>query len=145
MAMNPSRIGTGSAYFFRLPPEKETDGNTKSSVKDELDDDLKDEKGILCRQCLHLITTPAERISMHGSHKHVFFNPHGILFEIGCFRAASGCRYTGRATKEWSWFPGYSWRIGVCSGCLTHLGWLFVSEGYNSFNGLIINRIVETG
>ena len=32
------------------------------------------------------------------------------------------------ASKEDSWFPGYSWRIASCGECASHLGWLFTSD-----------------
>jgi hypothetical protein len=31
-----------------------------------------------------VITSPAERIVVQGSHQHTFANPHGIIYEIGC-------------------------------------------------------------
>ena len=29
--------------------------------------------------------------------------------------------------KLFSWFPGYSWQVIVCSTCYNHIGWEFVA------------------
>ncbi|RJP76740.1 MAG: hypothetical protein C4522_16860 [Desulfobacteraceae bacterium] len=98
---------------------------------------------IVCRQCYHIITRPEEKIQVNGSHQHTFANPSGLIFEIGCFQNAEGCGYTGQATKEYSWFNGYAWRIAVCGKCLTQLGWLFsTSMGITRFNGLILENLI---
>lgn len=34
---------------------------------------------------------------------------------------------TGRPSIEFSWFPGYSWQITLCSACHHHLGWKFLA------------------
>jgi len=86
-----------------------------------------EEPYILCRQCSQAITRSTERISKQGAHQHTFANPHGIVYEIGCFRSAIGCGHSGPATDEFSWFPGYEWRVAVCRSCLTHLGWVFAA------------------
>ncbi len=132
-------------WEFRVGPEKPGKGSTKESPEGkpfETESDF--EESILCRQCLQELTKPSERISIQGSHQHIFSNPHGIVFEIGCFRSVSGCGAVGPATLEWSWFKGYSWRILVCRMCLTHLGWLFSSSSNESFCGLILDRIIES-
>jgi hypothetical protein len=102
-----------------------------------------EEPGILCRACLHPITRVSERIAVQGSHRHTFANPHGLVFEIGCFRQASGCAAAGAATDEFTWFAGYSWRVCVCSACLVHLGWRFSSRSGDVFHGLIVDRLIE--
>jgi len=133
----------GSVYCLRTPPESEGDAMLDSLIQDEVEDkEAQDEEYILCRQCLHLITSPAERLTVEGAHQHTFANPHGIVFEIGCFGSVTGCGYTGPFSDEFSWFKGFSWRAAVCIRCLTHLGWLFTSTGYESFHGLILNRLV---
>ncbi len=99
-------------------------------------------KKILCRQCHNVITSTAEIVAVNGSHEHTFANPEGILFQIGCFRPSPACGHIGEATEEWSWFKGFSWRVALCSGCLTHLGWLYVSLGGDRFHGLILDRLL---
>jgi hypothetical protein len=76
-------------------------------------------------------------------HQHAFCNPYGIIFEIGCFRTAPGCGYAGPATEEFSWFPGYSWRLALCSSCGTHLGWQYTAPDKESFCGLILDNLIQ--
>ena len=49
-----------------------------------------DENAIVCRSCLFPITRPDQRIAIQGAHEHTFANPHGIVFQIGCFGSADG-------------------------------------------------------
>ena len=133
----------GSPHLFRVPPEKQSDEMLNSFVDDETQDNVSDqEEYIFCRQCRNRITSPAERIEIQGSHRHTFANPHGIVFEIGCFRAAKGCGHAGSASTDFSWFSDFSWRIAVCIQCLTHLGWLFASPDQGHFHGLILDRLI---
>jgi hypothetical protein len=101
------------------------------------------EAAIVCRQCRHPVTRPQERIAMAGSHQHAFANPAGLVFEIGCFRQAPGCRHAGPACLDFSWFPGYRWRIALCRGCQVQLGWRFESPVQRGFSGLILERLVS--
>jgi hypothetical protein len=96
---------------------------------------------IVCRQCLHEITSNKERKIVNGAHSHTFANPEGIVFEIICFRDAWGCGYVGPASPEFTWFAGYVWRIAVCANCHVHLGWRFSTSGGHSFHGLIFSRL----
>ena len=98
---------------------------------------------ILCRDCLHPVTRPDERIGVDGSHRHTFANPHGIVFDIGCFRTEDGCGRVGPRSEEFAWFAGHSWQVGVCAACLVHLGWHFASPGGGEFYGLILDRLIE--
>ncbi len=100
------------------------------------------EKAILCRRCMHTITSSTERKEVNGSHLHTFANPDGIVFEIGCYGNAWGCRFVGPASTEFTWFKGCLWRIAVCSHCLAHLGWHFSSSGDYFFHGLITDRLL---
>ena len=99
------------------------------------------EKKICCAFCLHPVTEPENQIVMNGSFRHVFANPHGYVYEIGCFSHASGCRPSSTSSSEFSWFSGFSWQIGVCGQCASHLGWLFSSES-KIFYGLIIEKLI---
>jgi len=135
-----------TSYLFRQPSEKYGDERPGQIVEDETKEKEPDAgEYILCRQCLRVITSPAERIEMQGAHQHTFANPHGIVYQIGCFRSAPGCGYAGQASDEFSWFKGYSWRIAVCGSCLFHLGWMFISPGSESFNGLILDHLIQPG
>jgi len=130
-------------YLFRTPPGKSPDGKVEVALEDKIKEKPSDnQEYILCRACFRVITRETERISVNGAHKHIFSNPHGIVFEIGCFGTAEGCGCVGPATDEFSWFKGSSWRMAVCGSCLAHLGWLFTTYGLESFYGLILNRLV---
>jgi hypothetical protein len=134
------------AFLLRIPADKPVaEGDTAILEKEAEERSPEKEEYILCRQCHHAITRPAERIVMQGSHRHTFANPHGIVFEIGCFRSVTGCGYAGAASDDFSWFAGYSWRVCVCALCLTHLGWMFSRMGSDTFHGLILDRLIEPG
>jgi hypothetical protein len=96
-----------------------------------------DHDALRCRSCELPITEEAYRVERGGSHEHTFVNPHGIAHHIGCFVAAPGCSYRGHTETAFSWFPGWSWQIAICSRCHTHLGWIFRCAG-EQFHGLIL-------
>lgn len=99
---------------------------------------------LLCRACLHPIARPEDRIRLQGLHVHTFANPHGIVYEIGCFQSAPGCGAIGPASDEFTWFSGHRWRVCICAACLVHLGWVFLSAAAGGFYGLIIDRLIES-
>lgn len=102
----------------------------------------KHDKGYLCKVCNRLITKDEQRCSMNGKQQHTFFNPAGVVFEIGCFSKAEGCSVVGNPSTEFSWFAGASWRYALCVNCLSHLGWYYEGET-TSFFGLILTNITE--
>jgi hypothetical protein len=131
------------SYLFRVPPENQNDEVPVSVVEDETEEEiLEQEEYIRCRQCRNILASPNDRISVQGSHQHTFANPHGTVYEIGCFTAVKGCGHVGPPSDEFTWFAGYSWRVAVCFMCLTHLGWFFSSAGKESFHGLILDRLI---
>jgi hypothetical protein len=131
-------------HLLRQTPEKPQQLNSPAAATAASDQkSAAEEPLILCRECLHPITRPAERISVQGQHHHTFANPHGIVFEIGCFKSASGCGYIGPATDDFTWFAGHRWRVCICTACLSHLGWLFSGPSGHAFHGLILDRLIE--
>ncbi len=96
---------------------------------------------IVCAFCNHYIADPSDQIQVNQSFRHTFANPHGYIFEIGCFSDASGCKSTSISSNDFSWFIGYSWEIVVCSQCSNHLGWFF-SSSTDSFYGLILEKLI---
>jgi len=110
---------------------------------DESDEqEQEDERALRCRRCNAPITTVKERTSRDGQHQHTVFNPAGIVYEIGCFGQAPGCVAPGAASREFTWFAGYHWRVAFCALCFEHLGWYF-SGGEAAFFGLILNRLTD--
>ncbi len=128
--------------LFKVPADrfnnKPMNGMQDKSAQEKR---TEEKKNILCRHCFQIITSPEEMIEMNGAHQHTFVNPHGIAFTIGCYKTASGCGSTGPPADEFSWFKSFSWRIGICSKCLTHLGWQFLSKN-DIFFGLILDRLI---
>ncbi len=100
-------------------------------------------RALVCLQCGAAIASPEARIEVKGAHEHAFFNPHGVIFRIGCFNEAPGCAPVGQASAEFSWFPGRLWRVAHCRGCQAHLGWSFLCADAPAFYGLILDRLTE--
>jgi hypothetical protein len=135
---------TSAVCLLRIPADRPDDKSDTAVVEKQRDAQSPEEQAyILCRQCRQAITRPEERIDVQGAHRHTFANPHGLVFEIGCFKNAEGCGYAGAATDEFTWFAGYLWRICFCAACLTHLGWVFSTPGGSAFHGLILDRLIE--
>jgi hypothetical protein len=120
-----------------FPPEKE---KVKPSIKKQKA--VKEERSLVCKACGLGITTDRERISVSGQHVHTCRNPAGYVYSFGCFRNAPGCRISGEASLEHTWFAGYRWEIAVCAACGAHLGWRF--SNHDGFYGLIVDRLMET-
>jgi hypothetical protein len=103
------------------------------------------EDAILCSACGNAVTSMDQRTVAGGKHCHVFCNPHGLVFELGCFLAAPGCAPSGPPSMEFTWFPGHAWRVAVCRSCAAHLGWRFEAPGGSAFHGLILDRLAGGG
>ncbi len=117
------------------------------SIEEKTDTLSREDEIIICASCHHHITDPTRQIIVNNSFHHTFANPHGCVFEIGCFAEARGCRPGSISSNEFSWFIGYSWEIGVCNYCSTHIGWIFSSESNiltvtRQFYGLILERLI---
>ena|GEM_PF-270377 len=96
-----------------------------------------------CRFCRAKITTAARMIAVNGSHRHVFTNPLGKVYEIGCFSQAPGCINQGPPTTECTWFTGCTWRFSLCASCFSHLGWQYHSDLTGYFFGLILANLLR--
>lgn len=95
---------------------------------------------LCCAACGRPVTSPAWVLSVAGAHEHRFVNPHGFLFHVGCFARAPGCAPEGEEHAEYTWFPGWHWRIARCAACGAHLGWAFAGRDPR-FHGLILDRL----
>ncbi len=96
---------------------------------------------LVCRVCRRRITTESARMTKAGRHLHVFANPMGLVFEIGCFSVAAGCLRAGPPSLEFTWFPGYAWQPAICSGCGGHMGWFWQHASGDGFWGLLVERL----
>ena len=122
-----------------LQQGKPRDAATPVVAAQDADDAAKKEF-LRCAACLAPIARPSDRIAVNEQHQHVFTNPHGYIFCIGCFAQAPGCLAIGEETSYFSWFPGYAWQIALCGQCLTLLGWAFRSAD-SQFFGLILDKL----
>jgi hypothetical protein len=105
--------------------------------------DEPDRRMLLCRTCGQPVTRSRDRVEANGKHLHALFNPAGILFEVGCFAQAPGCRFEGEFTLEFTWFPGHAWRFALCRQCGAHLGWEYQGAA-SGFVGLIVTELRES-
>jgi hypothetical protein len=116
------------------------------ALKTELVSDVEDEsgleKGLVCVECGHRITHDRFRIEVGGSHESIRLNLAGVLFRVGCFERAPGCRAVGESSTHWTWFPGYAWQVVVCGRCAEHLGWLYRDEDF-VFYGLLLDALTR--
>lgn len=102
-----------------------------------------DEEDVLyCAQCHAPITRRRHRMIVNEQHEHVFANPAGYMYRIGCFAEARGCMIAGEETEFFTWFPGYAWRYALCGRCIDLLGWAFRSQDA-AFFGLIVDKLCE--
>ncbi|MBW2042202.1 MAG: hypothetical protein JRI76_09240 [Deltaproteobacteria bacterium] len=133
-----------SRWFFRAPIPPDGAGGAQNDSESALQEEPASDDGdpLCCRACGRIITRTGHRTEVDGAHQHTFANPHGIVFQIGCFKDATGCALAGPATDDFTWFKGFAWRVAVCGSCLTHMGWMYVSSSGASFFGLILDRLV---
>jgi hypothetical protein len=115
-------------------PDTETTDETRTQFP---------EKPLFCAACRTKITWKEASISINGSHKHVFVNPVGLVFELGCFSRAVNLSGLGTVTSEFTWFPGYSWQTMICFNCHSQLGWSYHGENESMFFGFILDRLTD--
>ena len=98
---------------------------------------------LVCTVCRSKITRRDLGMEIEGRHRHVFFNPQGYVFELGCFASARNVIVAGPKTDEFTWFPGFEWQVVGCTGCATQLGWRYTSGSLGGFFGLILANLME--
>jgi hypothetical protein len=103
------------------------------------------ERWLCCRSCGAKIA--ALSAVLPSDTPLVFANPSGLVFELVLLREARGLALIGQATQEFTWFQSYAWRVALCHGCGTHLGWRFDAVGpetpLSGFFGLLRRELVE--
>ena len=117
------------------------DGGTAPERRDE--EEVADERAVVCAACRHALTTRRARVEVDGKHVHTFVNPSGIEFVVACFEDAPGARSVGAWEDFWTWFPGHAWRIALCGRCGAHVGWAFAraASGARAFFALVLDRV----
>lgn len=126
-------------YCFRVGRDQDPG---RPVTDEETKEDTEPVEAIFCKTCGLPVTDKKQKISVQGSHRHTFFNPAGIVFELGCFRQAPGCLIAGEPTSEFTWFAGYVWSFSLCRRCKSHLGWFF-EKGDTAFYGLILANLAD--
>lgn len=129
---------SGAFGFYRDSPGQNV--VSRPDVQEEKGKSGRADEALVCTSCLNTVTLRDHAVSINGSHTHTFFNPQGIVFELGCFREASGCLVMGEATSEFTWFPDSVWRFALCRKCGIHLGWHYELRE-SEFYGLILARL----
>jgi len=104
----------------------------------------KEDPVIICKNCQGIVTRPKDAIDINNAFAHIFANPQGQVFEIGCFARAE-CVKASQTSDEFTWFKGYVWAVGLCRTCRSQLGWIFLPArpgGADKFYGLILERLI---
>lgn len=71
-------------------------------------------------------------------------NPQKNNFKLILFNKSNIKMLNETKSLEYTWFPSFTWTIGLCPHCLFHLGWYFESIiGENSFFGLILDNLIK--
>mgnify|MGYP000868635858 FL=1 len=145
MLPNPPRpAAPGAPPPLLLLREAPARGERPGAAADDGPDSGDGGRRILCRACSQTVTMEQTRTERGGSHRHVFANPHGYVYDLALFNAAPGCATEGPRSTEFPWFAGCSWQVAVCRRCGAHLGWRFVPlSGGAAFYGLIADRLAE--
>jgi hypothetical protein len=131
-----------TGYLLNLKQSSEEQIETVSSKVLQETKTVKEKESILCKHCKNEITTAEFTTAVNGQHAHIFKNPAGFTFHIGCFSRAWGCIVYGIPTYEFTWFTGFRWCVALCSPCFTHMGWYY-QAGEASFYGLILANLVK--
>lgn len=94
-----------------------------------------------CRNCGSKITDQQHESKFDGRFAYTFFNPSGIVYNIGIFYDAECISAIGKKSNEFSWFRGHSWQVLCCCHCDLHLGWRY--QGEDVFYGFILDRLMH--
>ena len=97
---------------------------------------------LVCRACGTAISREDAVFSAaQGGAVGVYANPGGWLRRVVTVRWAENLRLVGEPTEEFTWFPGFAWRVAECGGCGQHLGWRYDDPA--GFHGLVLDRLRE--
>lgn len=126
---------------FRSLPGESPDDDVTVHEQDSALESEEEEPAILCAFCSNPVTRPRLETAVQGGTRHTFANPQGLVFDIACFRDATGCRVSAESSTEFTWFTGYCWHFAWCNACSNHLGWWFRSRRH-AFFGLILDHLI---
>jgi hypothetical protein len=102
----------------------------------------------LCAACRTKITDGSAVFGPTGAAPvQVFTNPEGRVCQVLTVLHAQSLSLIGPATDEYTWFPGFAWRVALCAHCFSHLGWRYqaIVAGASPpvFFGLLLDALVE--
>ena len=84
----------------------------------------------LCKRCRNKISIYNDIFAVSKGAVNVnYCNPAGYIHETLTVKKTfeSAVKLVEKPSIEFSWFPGYSWQIAICSQCYTHVGWKFAA------------------
>lgn len=113
-----------------------TESNLDSDV------DLSEDDRLFCVTCHAAVTRESLGVSRRDAHEHTVFNPMGQVFVIRCFKEAWGLISPRDGQTEFSWFPGFVWRVALCGSCGVQLGWRYDAPS-GRFYGLIAKELTK--
>lgn len=61
-----------------------------------------------------------------------FVNESGFVYDTVTVRQAKGLIHQNNWCNEYSWFPGYAWRLAHCDNCSRHIGWSYKRLEHNT-------------
>ncbi|XP_073954251.1 protein cereblon-like isoform X2 [Choristoneura fumiferana] len=80
---------------------------------------------LCCGACGGELARRAHMFAMSSDGVHANYTNHGgFMHDIVTVRSARNTSL-GAPSAEYSWFPGYCWRVAQCAGCTAHVGWRF--------------------
>ncbi|XP_049824983.1 protein cereblon [Aethina tumida] len=90
---------------------------------------LRQPRKICCENCGVELSDPTKVFAMSKDGvQSNYVNPSGHVYETVTVSEAKNFKLVGNPSKQFSWFPGYSWTIMQCRQCNKHLGWRFTSS-----------------
>ncbi|XP_059050217.1 protein cereblon [Achroia grisella] len=101
---------------------------------------------LCCSSCMGEIARRENIFAMSSEGVHSnYTNLGGYMHDIVTVSAATNTELSGSPSAEYSWFPGYTWTVALCLGCMAHVGWRFDAQKRNlrpqRFYGLCRNYV----
>lgn len=83
-------------------------------------------KHFVCVNCENKICCKEDVFAMSRSGPQCsFVNPGGYIHDTLTVRTTCGLFQDSDWVDEFTWFPGYKWRIAHCTNCSHHIGWCY--------------------
>lgn len=91
-------------------------------------DVLKKSSHFACSACNGVIGSKSDVFSMSRTGpQSSFVNPGGFIHDTITLRKADGLIQAYNWSSQFTWFPGYAWRMAHCARCNHHIGWCYKS------------------